>query len=110
LLGILVINNTNSISKSKKDANTTYVVKFHINGCDDCTNVYYCIDGGQIQLVHSCVFTVDLEMGPHTICVHCLYGKRKLQEFKVKGLPYVQDEDVEVSGAGDDCSCTNSKQ
>ncbi len=110
LTGILLTTDNNVNSNTIKSNNTTYVVKFHVIGCNSCTNVGYCIDGGQIYYVNSCTFTVDLTKGTHTICIHCPNSKVGFLTFEVTGSYLVQDVDVTVSSGGQECPCTDSKQ
>lgn len=93
------------------DVNTGYYVKFHISGCTeaDCKGFTYCIDGGSVQYVNNCTFTVNLSTGQHSICAHCPINKWGYLEFTVTTEMF-QDQYVNMQGqSGEDCSCTPDK-
>jgi hypothetical protein len=104
----LVSDSSESVFNSKE--NTTYVVKFNVIGCDNCTGLQYCIDGGNAYTVNTCSFAVDLTAGQHTICVLCNYNKRGVLNFTVWGNPIAQIESVYVQNDnGSGCDCASSK-
>ena len=90
--------------------NTTYVVKFNVSGCDNCTGLLYCIDGGNAYTVNSCSFAADLTVGQHNICVLCNYNKRGYLVFNVIEDPFAQIVNVSVQNDnGSGCNCSGSK-
>jgi len=109
LVGILLFTNSNVDSSSIKSTKTTYVVKVHVSGCDDCTSTTYCIDGGPSYNANSCAFTIYLDKGIHTICVHCPSNKSGNLSFMVNGDPFVQDIYVTVSTPGSSYTCQEQK-
>jgi hypothetical protein len=45
-------------------------INIHIVGCDDCSNVGYCLDGNKFILVGKCDFSINCEeIGKHEICI-----------------------------------------
>lgn len=89
---------------------TTYVVKFHVSGCNSCIGLLYCIDGGVSQIINSCAFTEYLTEGEHTICVRCPNNKWGFLTFKVISSPFPQDVYVVVdNNSGEACTCTQNK-
>jgi len=55
----------------QKPANSE--LTFHITGCPngDCSNLFYCIDGGPPIFVGSCDFTIQVADGTHSFCIKC---------------------------------------
>jgi len=109
LVGILLTTDNNVNSNTIKKTSATYLTKVHVSGCTSCLNVTYCVDGGQLHTVPSCVFTVDEAIGDHVICIHCPSVKSGYFNFTVHGYPYVEDLYVTVSSNGSDCNCTDAK-
>jgi hypothetical protein len=99
-----------SDTSKKSELDTICVIKFHIVGCDNCNGLQFCIDGGALQTVNVCAFTVDLALGNHTICVTCPNNKRGYLKFNIQYSQFVQDVYVYVyPDTGSLCNCANSK-
>lgn len=109
IAGLILFGNNISKSSSVVDKSTTYTVKFHLSGCDGCSGVTYCIDGGGVQSVNSCFFTVELTKGKHSICARCPNNKVGFLNFEVVGDPFVQDVWVNMSSGGSSCTCQEQK-
>jgi hypothetical protein len=113
VVGLIVVMPETSESTQQRPSgvnNAGFLVKFHVTGCDNCTGLQYCIDGGDLYTVNSCAFAVDLSTGQHTICVMCNYNKRGKLIFTVRGDPFVQDEYVSVQDDnGAICNCAGTK-
>jgi len=110
LIGLLVITSKKGNSFSYNDINVNYPVKVHVSGCDACSGLTYCINGGSPITVNSCQFVIDLPKGEHSICIHCPNNKWGYFTFTVTGSPFIQDVYFTVQPlSGNDCECSNSK-
>jgi hypothetical protein len=110
MLGIIILafTQTQTISADKFSPQTN-VVKFHISGCDNCSGLKYCIDGGSVNNPATCDFAWDCTGGYHTIYVGCPNNKSASYRFYCLGSGDVQDVNITVTSGGPPDPCQETK-
>jgi hypothetical protein len=62
-----------SFNIDTEPAQMTTDLNVQVSGCpnNDCSQLFYCLDGGPAVFVGSCNFTIKCSDGQHFICVKC---------------------------------------
>lgn len=104
---LLAFTQTKSESKLSPQNN---VVKFRVEGCDNCSSLGYCIDGQEPMYSVECAFSwLECTAGNHTIWVGCSNNKSGSHIFTCRGTGGIQDEVITVTSNGPPCPCQTSK-
>jgi hypothetical protein len=86
--------------------NSTMPVR--VINCPDCTNLWYCLDGGSMVFKGTCEFTIDCKEGKHTIYVYCNGpdGGCSTATFSCFDRAVI----VDCSAVSLNCPCTDKKK